>query len=381
MKRLFRLLNFICLLAVLSAAHAAHADSTSANKGYSLMSTGTNRGQWGIGLNNNFGIIDNNLGGYHTVNVGGSSNVVVSASDAQNIYHKLTGTLTGNIQYVLPDAGGIFIIDNETSGAFTVTVDNMLGGTGVVVAQGAVNIVYSDATNNQVLSANAVISGIISSANGGTGSAYFGVSGPTVARTYAFPDANSTVLTDNAAVTVPQGGSGVATLSAHGVVIGAGTSPVVVSGAGTTGQALISNGASADPTFQNIPASSAATTSAAGIVQLATTIVAKTGTDATQALTAASIAGNSSLTGNGYYTLPNGFTIEWGHYAGGANSPTITFPVSFAAAAGSVTANTDIGTAISVQITSISKTSFVGDQISGAGTNKTTGFYWMAVGY
>jgi hypothetical protein len=50
---------------------------------------------------------------------------------------------------------------------------------------------------------------------------------------------------------VAQGGSGAASLAAHGVVIGEGTSAVAVSGAGTAGQVLTSNGASADPTFQN----------------------------------------------------------------------------------------------------------------------------------
>jgi hypothetical protein len=52
------------------------------------------------------------------------------------------------------------------------------------------------------------------------------------------------------------GGAGTVTnasaLTAHGVVIGAGSSAVVITGTGTAGQALISNGASADPTFQDV---------------------------------------------------------------------------------------------------------------------------------
>lgn len=51
-------------------------------------------------------------------------------------------------------------------------------------------------------------------------------------------------------VSVPNGGNGVATLAAHGVVVGNGTSPVNVTGAGTSGQVFTSNGASADPSFQ-----------------------------------------------------------------------------------------------------------------------------------
>jgi hypothetical protein len=53
-------------------------------------------------------------------------------------------------------------------------------------------------------------------------------------------------------VTLPvtAGGTGATTLTAHGVLIGAGTSAVAITGAGTSGQVLTSNGASADPTFQ-----------------------------------------------------------------------------------------------------------------------------------
>lgn len=59
-----------------------------------------------------------------------------------------------------------------------------------------------------------------------------------------------TVLPDP--VTVPHGGTGVATLAAHGVLLGAGAANVVVTGAGLAGQVLTSNGASADPTYQVI---------------------------------------------------------------------------------------------------------------------------------
>ena len=63
------------------------------------------------------------------------------------------------------------------------------------------------------------------------------------------------LLGTNAAVTVAQGGTGVATLGANGVLIGEGTSAVAVTGAGTAGQVLTSNGAGVDPTFQAASAS------------------------------------------------------------------------------------------------------------------------------
>lgn len=48
-------------------------------------------------------------------------------------------------------------------------------------------------------------------------------------------------------VDVAQGGTGAITLTAHGIVIGQGTSAVHISTAGTAGQIMASGGASADP--------------------------------------------------------------------------------------------------------------------------------------
>jgi len=96
------------------------------------------------------------------------------------------------------------------------------------------------------------VSGILPGANGGTNNGFFDITGPaTSLKTFTFPNASSTVLTNNAAVTVAQGGTGVATLGDAGVLIGNGTGNVAVTGAGTSGQVLTSNGAGVDPTFQS----------------------------------------------------------------------------------------------------------------------------------
>lgn len=52
---------------------------------------------------------------------------------------------------------------------------------------------------------------------------------------------------------VADGGTGVATLADAGVVVGNGTGNVQVTGAGTSGQVLTSNGTGVDPTFQTFP--------------------------------------------------------------------------------------------------------------------------------
>ena len=56
-------------------------------------------------------------------------------------------------------------------------------------------------------------------------------------------------LTLDSALPVASGGTGVATLTNHGVVIGQAAAALAITGAGTAGQVLTSNGAAADPTF------------------------------------------------------------------------------------------------------------------------------------
>ncbi len=64
-------------------------------------------------------------------------------------------------------------------------------------------------------------------------------------RTYTFPDANATILTTNALVTVAQGGTGAGTFTSNGIIYGNGTSAMGVTAAGITGECLIGNTGSA----------------------------------------------------------------------------------------------------------------------------------------
>jgi hypothetical protein len=53
------------------------------------------------------------------------------------------------------------------------------------------------------------VTGVLPTANGGLNNQFFAVSGPAAStKTYTFPNASCNVLTDNAAVTVLQGGTG-----------------------------------------------------------------------------------------------------------------------------------------------------------------------------
>lgn len=124
--------------------------SNSPNAGFNLQVTGSNNGTWGSDLNSNFSIADSLYGGRVTVNCAGSSNITPTTSQAQNFFQVLTGTLTGNILYILPATGGQFFIINNTTGAYTVTVVNNASGAGVAVAQGGAVYVASDPDNTTV---------------------------------------------------------------------------------------------------------------------------------------------------------------------------------------------------------------------------------------
>lgn len=122
--------------------------------GLNLQSTGSNNGTWGIVLNNNQTIIGNRIASHVTANCAGSSNITVSAADAQNYVHNLTGLLTGNIEYIMPDADGAYLINNGTTGSYTVKVVDVHLGTGITIPQGKSALVYVNADTDVVSAPN-----------------------------------------------------------------------------------------------------------------------------------------------------------------------------------------------------------------------------------
>lgn len=90
--------------------------------------------------------VQNAVGGYLAKAVTGGT-VTLTNTEASNPVIALTGTLTSALTVVVPTAvKRLWAIYNNTSGAFTVTVKTA-AGTGVTVAQGKRNLVYTDGTN------------------------------------------------------------------------------------------------------------------------------------------------------------------------------------------------------------------------------------------
>jgi hypothetical protein len=224
----------------------------------------------------------NSVFDFITINVAGTGNYVLAGAELNRIAYEFTGILTGNRNIIVPASVQQYWCDNQTSGAFTLTVKT-LAGTGEVVLPGQRRILYCDGTNvisaetfivstpvgvtqggtglitvaqGQLLygsaadtyslltkDANATrylsntgasnnpawaqvvltngVSGILPGANGGTANGFMAFSGPTASlKTFALPDASTTILTTNAVITVPQGGTGLTTIAQGDLLYG-----------------------------------------------------------------------------------------------------------------------------------------------------------------
>ena len=89
--------------------------------------TGENANTWGDKTNTNFDLIDESINGYASKSVAGSSNVTLTNSNAtadetrQKVL-EFTGTLTGDINVLLPTVESNYIVFNNTAGSQTLTV-------------------------------------------------------------------------------------------------------------------------------------------------------------------------------------------------------------------------------------------------------------------
>ncbi len=114
--------------------------------------TGENANTWGDKTNDTFDLLDEAIYGYAAKSVAGSSDVTLSNSNAtadesrQSVL-EFTGTLTGNINVLLPTVESRYIVYNNTAGSYTLTVATTGNtGTGVAITQSSHAICYSNGT-------------------------------------------------------------------------------------------------------------------------------------------------------------------------------------------------------------------------------------------
>lgn len=111
---------------------------------------------WSGPINSDWDIIDKGFGGVLSKNATGSVGTVnLTSTETQNLIFNITGGMTGNAIYTLPTnsaatgiVGGQWIVYNNTTGNYTVTVSPVSGGgSSVICRQGIRTCIYSDGTN------------------------------------------------------------------------------------------------------------------------------------------------------------------------------------------------------------------------------------------
>ena len=128
------------------------ANTTTASLKLTVQATGDNSGTWGQITNTNLQILEQAIGGFDTVSAASGATLTFSngvLSNGKNQVLKLTGTISGNVNVVIPDSiEKTYIVENATSGAHTVTFKTS-SGTGITwgTADKGKKILYSDGTN------------------------------------------------------------------------------------------------------------------------------------------------------------------------------------------------------------------------------------------
>ena len=118
-----------------------------------LMATGENSGTWGTKTNTNLNLVQQAIAGFESIALTSTNTTLVmtdaTISNARNAVLKFTGTITANCTVFV--ASGIektYILENGTSGAFTLAL-NQVGGTSAIfgATDKTTKLVYLDGTN------------------------------------------------------------------------------------------------------------------------------------------------------------------------------------------------------------------------------------------
>jgi len=142
----------------------------------------------------------------------GSSSALVAATSGTD-YSAGTSALATGILKSTTTTGALSI---AVAGDFPTLNQNTTGSAATLTTS---RNIYGNAFNG-----SADLNQVIASTYGGTGNGFTKFTGPTTTeKTFTLPNASAVILTDNALVTVAQGGSGVGTIT--GLIKGNGTSP------------------------------------------------------------------------------------------------------------------------------------------------------------
>ena len=209
------------------------ASSYSTDLKLEIQVTGENAGTWGDITNTNLVILQQAIAGYESIAVNATTGHTFTftngaTSDGKNAVVNLTGTLSSNVNVVVPDSiEKVYLVNNQiTHGVSTVTFKTS-SGTGIKLAQGNRYVLYSDATNVNLIAMEQVFRAISTTATvqpgsailANTATASFTITLPASPATgdfVSFIDAGYTF--DTKPLTVGRNGSNIANTAADLVV-------------------------------------------------------------------------------------------------------------------------------------------------------------------
>jgi hypothetical protein len=163
---------------------------TTTNKALITPAHGTYVDIWDQPVNADWATLDKALGSSFSVTLGSggfsSSPAVISQANAVNQQLYVSGTITSPWVILLPqNVGGAWIVNNATSGNFTVTIGvgtTVPIGSTLVLQQGARSYIYTDGTSGNLYYANDRSTG--SGATGAGGDQIFFLNGQEVTTSY-----------------------------------------------------------------------------------------------------------------------------------------------------------------------------------------------------
>jgi len=144
-----------------------------------LIGTGDQAGAWGNTTNVNLGtLLEQAISGYVTQTIADVGDTTITIPNgatgvARNMAIECTGTLTAGRNLLVPNNKKLYVIYNNTTGGYAVTV-KVAGQTGVSVPNGKKMILVCDGTDivnaiNYLSGTATNITGVAAVANGGTG--------------------------------------------------------------------------------------------------------------------------------------------------------------------------------------------------------------------
>lgn len=134
-----------------------------------LQADGENASTWGDITNTVFELIEQAIAGATTLTTAGGS-TTLSANDgasdqSRNAILIVNGTLSSDATIVIPNENKIYIVSNQTSGDYTLTVETATDTTSQQVIQGTSSLLWCDGNNNVMNIAGSAIEVVDSQGN------------------------------------------------------------------------------------------------------------------------------------------------------------------------------------------------------------------------